>query len=238
MTKTPKGILYLVPNFLDPENSRKDIPEQVVELLSSLNHFIAESEKSLRAFIKKLTPGKSQSDLKIGILNEHTQQKEYAELIKPLLEGNDIGLISDAGMPCIADPGYQVVRLCHQKNIRVVPLSGPSSILLLLVSSGFNGQQFTFHGYLPYEKPERIKKIKQLEKEARNTGYTQLFIETPYRNNQLLKELTENCLPDTLLCIGSELTAPGENIMMMPVAAWRKTETDLNKKPAIFALGR
>jgi 16S rRNA (cytidine1402-2'-O)-methyltransferase len=237
MPTSEKGILYLIPNFLDSSNSSKDLSAQVAETLNALDHFIAESEKSLRAFIKKILPEKSQPSIHIELLNEHTEAAGYKLLIKPLLEGKDIGLISDAGMPCIADPGHQVVKLCHQNNIKVVPLAGPSSILLLLVASGFSGQQFTFHGYLPYEKPDRQKKIKQMEKDAQK-GYAQLFIETPYRNNQLLKEILEICSPETLLCAGVDLTAPTEQIIMKPISAWKKTSIDLHKRPAIFGIGR
>jgi 16S rRNA (cytidine1402-2'-O)-methyltransferase len=237
MQAKPPGILYLVPNFLDGSNTPAHLPVQVAEVISGIVYYIAESEKSLRAFVKKISPGKSQPELQIFLLNEHTPQSEYGALIRPLLEGADMALISDAGMPCIADPGYQVVRLCHARNIRVVPLAGPSSIILLLVASGFSGQQFTFHGYLPYEKPERQKKIKTMERELMQ-NYAQLFIETPYRNNQLFKELLDTCDGSLRLCLGISLTSPEERIEMKTIPQWRSINIDLHKKPVVFALGR
>jgi len=232
------GILYLIPNFISESNDIGHLAPQVTGILKNLDYFIGESEKSLRALVKKAVPEKAQSELKIAILNEHNASESPEILIDPLLKGYDMGLCSDAGMPCIADPGYQLVRLCHQKNITVVPLAGASSILLTLAGSGFNGQQFTFHGYLPYEKNERHKKIKLMELEAQSKSYTQLFMEAPYRNNQLLKELITLCRPKTFLCAGIALTSPEEKIITQTIAEWKNSGIDLHKKPVMFGIGK
>ncbi len=238
MEPNKKGILYLLPNFLDDANTLEYLQPRVIKIAEPINHFIGETEKNVRAFIKKILPNKTQAELKIELLNEHNAGDNLKKLIAPLMQGQDIGLLSDAGMPCIADPGYQVVRLCHDNGITVVPLAGPSSILLTLVGSGFIGQQFTFHGYLPYDKIERKKKIKQIEIEASVRNYTQLFMETPYRNNQLLKELLETCDPRMLLTAGIALTSPKERIITQSIAKWKKATIDLHKIPVMFAIGK
>lgn len=233
-----KGILYLLPNFLDETNTIEHLQPRVMDIAGNIFHYIGETEKNIRAYIKKILPDKIQSELKIELLNEHNANENLKNLIAPLLKGIDIGLLSDAGMPCIADPGYQVVRLCHERGISVVPLAGGSSILLTLVSSGFTGQQFTFHGYLPYDKVQRQKRIKQMEVDASVRNYTQLFMEAPYRNNQLLKELLESCDSKTVLCAGIALTSPKEKIITQSIAQWKKTSIDLHKIPVMFAIGK
>ncbi|MCX6188120.1 MAG: SAM-dependent methyltransferase [Bacteroidetes bacterium] len=233
-----KGILYLIPNFLDETNTVAYLQPRVADIVSSVNHFIGETEKNIRAFVKKVSPLKVQAELEIELLNEHNAEGNLRNLIAPLLKGKDIGLLSDAGMPCIADPGHQLVRLCHENGITVVPLAGPSSILLTLVASGFSGQQFTFHGYLPYDKVQRQKRIKQMEVDASVKNYTQLFMEAPYRNNQLLKELMEIGDSKTQLCAGIALTSPQERILTQSIAQWRKTTLDLHKIAVMFAMGK
>ena len=238
MQSQTKGILYLLPNFLDETNDIAHLQPRVIDIAGPINYYIGETEKNVRAFVKKTVPGKVQSELKIELLNEHNAEGNIKNLINPLLKGNDVALLSDAGMPCIADPGYQVVRWCHQNSITVAPLAGPSSILLTLVASGFTGQQFTFHGYLPYDKILRQKKIKQMEVDATVKNYTQLFMEAPYRNNQLLKELLEICDSKTMLCAGIALTSPKEKIITQSIAQWRKSGIDLHKIPVMFAMGK
>lgn len=238
MSITAPGILYLLPNFLDDSNTLGYLQPRVINIVSRINYYIGETEKNVRQYIKKVHPEKIQSDLKIELLNEHNAEGNIKSLIAPLLKGHDVALLSDAGMPCIADPGYQVVKLCHEKSITVVPLAGPSSIFLTLVASGFTGQQFTFHGYLPYDKIERRKKIKQMEIEAATKNYTQLFMEAPYRNNQLLKDLLEICEPKTMLCAGIAITSPNEKIISQPISLWKKSTIDLHKMPVMFAIGR
>ena len=238
MHSKKQGTLYLLPNFLHAGNGADVLPAGVSHILQHTVHYIAESEKSLRALVKKLLPDKDQSLLQIVLLNEHTSDKVPSEWLKPLLDGHDMALVSDAGMPCIADPGHQVVRLCHSRNIRVVPVPGPSSILLLLVGSGFSGQQFTFHGYLPYDKNERRLRIQKMELDVQKTGYTQLFMDAPYRNMKLLQELIEYCKPGTLLCAGIDLTSEQEQIVMKPISEWKKQAPDMHKRPVMFAIGR
>jgi 16S rRNA (cytidine1402-2'-O)-methyltransferase len=232
------GILYLFPNFLDDSNTVDQLPAQIIELAGPINNYIGETEKKVRSFVKKILPSKAQSDLKIELLNEHNADKDVQDLIKPLLKGEDMALVSDAGMPCIADPGHQVVRLCHAKNIKVVPIAGPSSILLTLVASGFTGQQFTFHGYLPYDKTLRQKKLKQMEIDAIVRNYTQLFMEAPYRNNQLLKELMEICDDRTVLSAGIALTSTGERIITQSISQWKREKINLHKIPVMWSIGK
>jgi 16S rRNA (cytidine1402-2'-O)-methyltransferase len=233
-----KGILYLFPTFLDPSNTLSHIAPRLIDIAIPVDHYIGETEKNVRAFIKKITPSKDQTILKIELLNEHTASGNVKSLLRPLMEGHDVILMSDAGMPCIADPGSEVVRLCHEQQIQVVPLEGASSILMTLIASGFTGQQFTFHGYLPYDKEQRKKKIKQMETDALSKNYTQVFMEAPYRNKQLLKELTETCDPKTMLCAGIALTSPEEKIITQPISAWKKAMPDLHKIAVMFVMGR
>ncbi len=238
MHSKKQGTLYLLPNFLHETNTSDMLPARVSGIMQGVTHYIAESEKSLRALVKKILPEKDQSTLQIELLNEHTADRVPKTWLKPLLDGYDMALVSDAGMPCIADPGHQVVRLCHEQHIRVVPVPGPSSILLLLVGSGFSGQQFTFHGYLPYDKAERKNRIQKMEMDVLKTGYTQLFMDAPYRNMKLLQELIEYCKPGTLLCAGIQLTSGDEQIVMKPLTEWKKQSPDMHKIPVMFAMGK
>ncbi len=169
-------------------------------------------------------------------LNKHTPEADVAAYLKPLEEGNDVGVLSEAGTPAVADPGALVVNLAHRKKIRVVPLVGPNSIILALMASGFNGQQFRFHGYLPIATPQRLKKINEIEQEAWQKGISQIFIETPYRNNQMLESLKKTCRPQTLLCVACDLTLPSEKVIVQNIAGWKKETADFNKKPAVFIL--
>ena len=230
-----KGILYLVPCTLGSEETSCFIPQGVKKIISTLEYFIVENEKSARKFLKK-AGAINQQELHILELDKHELNVNYQSMLLPAVNGMNIGLLSEAGAPAVADPGAAIVNAAHQLQIKVKPLSGPSSILLSLMASGLNGQSFSFHGYLPIEKEARIKKIGLLEKDARVRNQTQLFIETPYRNNQLLKDLIEILSPETKLCIACNITLPDEYILTKSIASWKKQLPELNKKPCVFLL--
>ena len=228
------GNIYLIPNLLG-ESTLEVLPSQVAATVQSLTYFVVENEKSARKFIKQIAPNKVQAELRIAVINKH-HETDFAQFLSPCLQGHSIGIISEAGCPGIADPGAEIVRIAHQKKMRVIPLVGPSSLLLAMMSSGLNGQNFTFNGYLPIEKQERRKALKALERKALE-GQAQLFIETPYRNNHLLADLTDTLQPNTLLCVASDITLPTEQILTQPIHLWKKTAIDLQKRPTIFILG-
>lgn len=237
MTDSKKrGTLYLIPNTLGTESLHDIIPPGVREKISLLKHFIVENEKAARHFLKAAGIKTPQQELVLKVIEKHETNTPVRPLMQPLFEGFDTGLLSDAGSPAVADPGAAFVQFAHENNIRVVPLTGPSSILLALAASGLNGQQFCFHGYLPVTKAEKISRLKQLEKESGIKKQTQIFIETPYRNNAMLADILEACHHETRLCIAVDLTLPGEMIKTMTVAAWKKTKTDLHKRPAVFLI--
>lgn len=231
-----KGTLYLFPVTLGETAVTNVIPQFNIELIQSVNFFIAEDAKNARRFLKACKyPDISKAE--ILELNQHTKNNDIASLLKPLLDGNNVGLLSDAGCPGIADPGAEVVKLAHQKQIKVVPLIGPSSVLLTAMASGFNGQNFCFNGYLPIEKNPRVKRIKELEQAAYKNNQSQFFIETPYRNNNLLEDLLLNLNNETLLCLGINLTIGSEKIITKTVAEWKKNQPpDLHKIPVVFGI--
>lgn len=231
------GKLYLIPNFLSNEANTDFLPEMVKRMSHHIKNFVVESEKEARALIKKLQLATPQNELQIFILNEHTETKSYHQLLKALENEQDAGIISDAGLPCVADPGYQLVALAHQKNIEIIPLPGASSIFMALMASGFSGQNFAFTGYIPIDKALRVKRIKELEREAISKMQAQIFMETPYRNNQLLEELIKNGFPNTLLCIACNVSSPNEFIKTKTLKEWANAKPDLHKKPAIFIFG-
>ncbi len=233
---TKPGKLYLIPAPLG-DNALDPIPEYVKPAVASLTHFVVEQEKTARRYLKAYGYPHPLNDLVLYPLNKHTTDDEIMEYILPMLAGTSMGLISEAGMPCIADPGATIVEMAHQSKIQVVPLSGPSSILLALVASGFNGQEFAFNGYLPIKHPERKQKLQELERLAQR-GQTQLFMDTPFRNKQLLDDLIQCCRPDTRLCIACDLTLETEYIRTMSLSDWKKSKENLHKRPAIFILGR
>lgn len=228
-----KGNFYLVPNYLG-ENTLFEFDNSFKNKINEINHFIFENEKNGRAFIKKINRLKKQSLFKVSLLNKFTDMLNLKDLIEPCITGNHVALISDAGCPCIADPGADLVMICHENNIEVKPLVGPSSILLALMASGLNGQNFEFNGYLPIKNPEKRKIIKELEKKSINT--TQIFMETPYRNNQLLRDLILNLKNDTILCIASNLSLESEFIKTEAIKIWKKKQFDFNRKPSIFLI--
>jgi 16S rRNA (cytidine1402-2'-O)-methyltransferase len=231
-----RGTLYLIPTPLGDGDLGWILPAEIRSLIFSLDTFVVEHPKTARHFLKQIGTQKPLQELTLLTLNEHTKPDELAALLAPALHGKNIGLISEAGCPAIADPGANLVRLAHAKEVRVMPLVGPSSILLALMGSGLNGQRFAFHGYLPAEKAERIKAIKSLEKESLEKDQTQVFIETPYRNLALFQDIVAACEGKTWLCVAAELTSASERIETKRISDWRMTTPDINKKPIIFLL--
>lgn len=235
--KNATGILYLIPTVIAENTESQVLSPQVIEVCRHTKYYLAENIRSSRRFISSLALGIAIPELEFSLLDKKTPELEVPTLLQPLLQGKNMGLMSEAGCPGVADPGARAVAWAHRQGIQVVPLVGPSSILLALMGSGFNGQSFVFHGYLPIKSAERVKALKQLEREAKG-GQTQLFMETPYRNNHLLADLLQNCQPNALLCIASGLNSEQELIRTMTVAAWRKQQPDLHKIPTIFLLGK
>lgn len=232
------GTLYLIPTTLGECALKQVLPLHNDSIISSLQHFIVEDIRTARRFLKKVNKDINIDALTFATLNEQTREAEFAALLTPLLNGKDVGIISEAGCPAIADPGADVVRLAQEKSIQVVPLVGPSSILLSLMASGFNGQNFTFAGYLPIEAHERSKALKLLEKKVFTENQTQIFIETPYRNVKLVEDIIRNCSPQTKLCIAVDITLDNEFIRTKPIAEWKRQLPDIQKRPAIFLLGK
>lgn len=230
------GTLYLIPAPLGNSDIGWTVPPAVLECIARLDHYIVEHPKTARQFLKQVGCALPLQQITMHVLDEHTQTREFENLLAPLLAGKDTGLLSEAGCPAIADPGAGLVCLAHRKNIRVVPLVGPSSILLALMSSGLNGQRFAFHGYLPVENSKRVKKILELEKNSITGDQTQIFIETPYRNQKLFEAITSTCREGTLLCIACNITLPGEFIATRTIKEWKLALPDLVNKPAVFLL--
>ena len=231
------GRLFLIPVPLGPAPVAEALPAAVIATASRLTRFIAENARSARAFLKSLPIKTPLQQITIDELNEHTPQTALPALLAPLRAGHDVGLISEAGCPAIADPGAALVALAHESGIGVVPLVGPSSILLALMASGLSGQTFSFHGYLPAKEEPRRLKILELEKSSRKEGRTQLFIEAPYRNRQMLQALITTCAPSTRICIAVNLTLPGEHIITRPVSVWKTGAfPDIDRQPTVFLL--
>ena len=230
------GKLYLIPTTLGENDPMEVLPISVKDFIERTNYFIVENEKTARRFIKKISPSKSQQDLRLETLNKHTAPEQLSDYLKPCLEGNDVGIISEAGCPGVADPGAEMVALAHQTGIQVVPMVGPSSILLALMASGMNGQSFAFNGYLPIDKTDKKKALKQLEKRSIDLGQSQIFMETPYRNNKLLQDLTSILQPHTLLTVATDITLAQEFIKTKTLKQWRTSTVDLHKRPTIFVL--
>ncbi len=237
MNLTNKGTLYLIPNLLGGEDIQI-VPPYVLSLVNQIRVYIVENERNARRYLIKLGIQTAIDDLTFHVLDKHNKHVGINGFLKSALEGQAIGLISEAGSPAVADPGALVVAAAHQQKIPVQPLVGPSSILLGLMASGFNGQQFTFHGYLPIDGPERVRKIKRLVQWVQKEGYTQIFIETPYRNNKLLEQLFKHCPNHIKLCVAVDLTLPTQEIFSQSIGRWKKQTTDFHKRPALFLLGR
>jgi 16S rRNA (cytidine1402-2'-O)-methyltransferase len=229
-----KGVLYLVPSSIAEETQQTVIPEHVRQALPGIRHFLAEDVRTARRFLSSLKLYASIEPLQFEVLNKDTKPAELKALFQPLLEGHNLGVISESGCPGVADPGALAVKYAHEQGIQVAPLVGPSSLLLALMGSGLNGQRFTFHGYLPIDSKEAATAIKTLEKESQSRRQTQLFIETPYRNNAMLQNLLRNLHDDTLLCIAVDLTGKEESIKTLPVSKWKNLRPELPKVPAVF----
>ncbi len=228
--------LYLLPAYLGETSSKDIFPQQETDLLKELKFFVAENEKTARRFIKFLCPEVTQSELSFSILDKRTTEQEIEEIAQPLKEGKDVGLISEAGLPCIADPGNLLVAWCHRNAIKVVPVNGPSSIILALIASGLNGQNFAFSGYLPIDSAQRKKAVQNLESVSRADKSAQLFMETPYRNQALFEDLLKYLHPSTQLCIATHITLPYESIITFSVKEWKGKKPDFHKKPTIFII--
>lgn|SRR5690606_10165573 len=233
---TAKGKLYLIPTTLGDNDPLEVLPLAVKTIIEETDVFIVENEKTARHFIKRITPQKAQSVLKIHVLNKFTEDSELPKFLESCLSGINVGLLSEAGCPGIADPGADVVKLAHQLNIKVVPLVGPSSILMAMMGSGMNGQSFAFNGYLPIDKDERKKEIRRLERLSFDFNQSQIFIETPYRNNKMLEDLCGILDKNTLVCVACDITLPTEFIKTLSVKEWSKKKIDLHKRPTIFIL--
>lgn len=237
MKTTPlKGKLYLIPTTLGENNPDDVLPQTVKRVIDFIGTYIVENEKTARKFIKAIHPEKVQADLKISLLNKRTEATEHKAMLSPCLNGENIGLMSEAGCPGVADPGAVIVKLAHENGIQVVPLVGPSSILLAMMASGMNGQSFAFNGYLPIDKGEKKSALKSFENLSNSKNQSQIFIETPYRNNKLMEDLVQTLQPNTLLCIAADITLPTEYIKTLRVADWKKTKVDLHNRPTIFII--
>lgn len=231
-----KGKLYLIPTTLGDTEPLEVMPLSVKKVVEQLNCFIVENEKSARRFIKRITPTKSQPSLELMLLDKYSDDLETKNYLDACEKGISVGLLSEAGVPAVADPGASIVKLAHQKGIQVVPLVGPSSILLAIMASGMNGQSFAFNGYLPIDKSDRKRAIKDLEKLSKEKNQSQLFIETPYRNEKMLDDLRATLSLDTRVCVACDITLPTEYIKTLTVKEWKHVKTDLHKRPAIFII--
>ncbi len=231
------GTLYLIPVPLGATAPEAALPAPVLEQIRPLTHFVVEDAKSARAFLKAVGTAQPLQSLLFEELNEHTPKATLEKLLEPLLAGHDVGLISEAGCPAVADPGADLVALAQKNGIRVLPLIGPSSLLLALMASGLNGQRFAFLGYLPSKPIERAKALRDIEAESRKHHQTQLFIETPYRNRPMLDALLATCQPSTRLTLATDLTLPSESIITLTIAEWKKrTPPDIERRPTVFLL--
>lgn len=231
------GNLYLVPNSLGSTDTDDFLPANFKPVITGLRYFVVENIRNARRYLKSIDQRIDIDAITFYELNKHTDAAVVPEFLQPAMEGNHLGMISEAGLPGVADPGASLVSLAHQKQIRVVPITGPSSMFLALMGSGFNGQQFRFSGYLPVQRNERIHAIRQLERLTEEKNETQIFMETPYRNNALIADLCSACKEQTMLCIAADLTMDTEMIRTAPVGWWKKKKPDLHKRPAVFLLG-
>jgi 16S rRNA (cytidine1402-2'-O)-methyltransferase len=236
--KSQKGILYLIPVKLGESDFNAVFPELNKNIILSIKIFIIEDVRSARRFLKSINYPGNFDDVNFYILNEHTKKEETTDYLDEIFKGNDIGILSEAGMPCIADPGNTIVQYAHRKNIKITSLIGPSSIFLSLAASGFNGQHFTFCGYIPIKDGEKSKRIKELEKRAWKHKQTQIFIETPYRNIKLFESLLINCQSETMLCIACDLTLKDEYIKTKSISEWKKQIPPIHKRPTVFLLSK
>src|SRR6266513_5134788 len=236
MSSDRRGSLYLLPNTLGDVAPESVIPAAVLDRARSLDYIIAEDPKTARAFLKRIAPTRPLQGIRVERLDHNTRASDIAAFLEPLLTGSDAGLLSEAGLPAVADPGASLVRLAHEIGIRVIPLSGPSSIVLALAASGLDGQRFAFHGYMPVEQVELTSALKELEQQSRRLRQTQIFIETPYRNDRTLATMLRALAPATLVCVATDLTLESETVKMRSVATWHKESLKLNGRPTVFLL--
>lgn len=229
-----KGKLYLIPNTLGDSPIERVLPQYNSELINKIDHYIVENIRTARRFLSKSGIKTKIDNLEFFELNKHTQPEDIHSFLSPLNNGIDMGVISEAGVPAVADPGAEIVRIAHESGIKVVPLVGPSSILMALMASGFNGQSFAFNGYLPVKPPERVKQIKNDELKSKKEGQTQIYIEAPYRNMQLFDSFIKTLNPGTKLCIAVDISLESENIITNTVKSWKKNKVEIHKRPAIF----
>lgn len=230
------GKLYLIPTTLGASNPFEVLPYSIKKIIEKVDHYIVENEKTARKSIKDVVPSKKQPLLQLYLLNKFTESTALPSYLDACKEGKDVGLLSEAGCPGVADPGAEIVKIAHDMGIQVVPLVGPSSILLAIMGSGMNGQSFTFHGYLPIEKKERKQELKTLERISLERNQAQLFIETPYRNNKLVEDMLQVLHPSTRMCVACDLTLSTEFIITKTIADWQKTKIDLHKRPTMFII--
>lgn len=230
-----KGSIYLIPVTLGGSDVGAVIPDKVLEITRGLRFFVVEEIRSARRFLRLIDKQFPIDESWFRELNEHTKEEDITGYLEPVMQGNNIGLMSECGLPGIADPGARLISIAHRKRIKVIPLSGPSSILMALISSGLNGQQFTFNGYLPVKHEERVIRLRELEKRARE-GYAQVFMETPYRNQKMLNDILKTCNRDMHLCIASDITLPTESIITRKLSEWQSDLPDLNKRLVVFVL--
>jgi 16S rRNA (cytidine1402-2'-O)-methyltransferase len=228
--------LFLIPVTLGETDHRKVLPDYNREIISQIRYFIVENVRTARRFLKKSNPSIVIDEIQFHVLNKHTSPEQISDYLAPVARGESVGLISEAGCPAVADPGADIVAIAHRKNYRVVPLVGPSSLLMALMASGFNGQNFAFQGYLPIDANARVACIKMLESRIYSENQTQLVIETPFRNNKLMEELVRICRPSSKLCVAANITCDDEYIRTRPVKEWMGDIPNLNKKPTIFLL--
>ncbi|MFW5793220.1 MAG: SAM-dependent methyltransferase [Bacteroidota bacterium] len=235
--KKSKGILYLIPvNIGGPIN--ESLPTGVLQTANSLDEFIVENERTARRFLISAGYSKNIDDIKFHILNKHTSANEIPSFLNSLKEGKNVGILSEAGCPCIADPGQIIVDYAQKDNIKIKPLIGPNSMILALMASGMNGQSYTFTGYLPIDKTAREKAIREMENTALRNGQTQIFMETPFRNNKLIEDILRVCKPHTKLCIAADVTMETEFIVTKTISEWKKNRPDINKRPAVFLINK
>ena len=230
------GKIYLIPNLLGSSDPMDVIPEGVIKIIHKLTHFIVENTRSARRFLIKTGHPLRPDEINFYELNKNHPSAGIEDYINLCLSGINLGIISEAGIPGIADPGSVLVKAAHEKGLNIIPLSGPSSIFLALSASGMNGQNFVFHGYLPVKSAELIKRIREIEQDSVREKQTQIFIETPYRNMSLLSDLIKVCKPDTLLCIACDITTSQEFIRTKSISSWKKQLPDLQKRPCVFLL--
>lgn len=233
------GTLYLVPTLLGATNSEHVLPSGTIETVRKIRFFVVENIRTARRMLSKIGMPCPIDELSFVQIDKHDKSNpDLMTYLGEALNGNDVGLMSEAGTPCVADPGALIVELAHQANIKVVPLTGPNAMILALMASGFNGQAFCFHGYLPIKNPDRVNAIRNLERRSAANNETQMFIETPFRNNAMIEDIVKNCHNSTMLCVASMLTTANEEIVSQPVSDWKKMKKDWNKKPAVFLIYR